>query len=72
MALTVLLIRESFLGVRPMCLSKVRLRGKQLVYFSGGREVPIHRLYIRVFFDELLQIIPPFTLFGALRRGVGA
>lgn len=26
----------------------------------------------RGFFDELLQIIPPFTLIGAVRRGVGA
>lgn len=46
---------HSFLGVRPMCLSKVRLRGRQLVYFSGGREVPIHRIYNRVIFDELLR-----------------
>ena len=46
---------HSFLGVRPMCLSKVRLRGKQLVYFSGGREVPIHRIFNRVIFDELLR-----------------
>ncbi|MBA3850439.1 MAG: hypothetical protein C0502_10675, partial [Opitutus sp.] len=46
---------HSFLGVRPMCLSKIRLRGRQLVYFSGGREVPIHRIYNRVIFDELLR-----------------
>lgn len=46
---------HAFLGVRPMCLSKVRLRGRQLVYFSGGREVPIHRIYNRVIFDELLR-----------------
>ncbi|MBA4136200.1 MAG: hypothetical protein C0518_02650 [Opitutus sp.] len=46
---------HSFLSVRPMCLSKVRLRGRQLVYFSGGREVPIHRIFNRVIFDELLR-----------------
>lgn len=46
---------HSFLNVRPMCLSKVRQRGRQLVYFSGGREVPIHRIYNRVIFDELLR-----------------
>ena len=46
---------HSLLGVRPMCLSKVRRRGRQLVYFSGGREVPIHRIYNRVIFDELLR-----------------
>jgi len=46
---------HSFLNVRPMCLSKVRQRGRQLVYFSGGREVPIQRIYNRVIFDELLR-----------------
>ncbi len=46
---------HSFLNVRPMCLSKFRQRGRQLVYFSGGREVPIHRIYNRVIFDELLR-----------------
>lgn len=46
---------HSFLNVRPMCLSKVRQRGNQLVYFSGGREVPIRRIYNRVIFDELLR-----------------
>lgn len=46
---------HSFLNVRPMCLSKVRQRGRQLVYFSDGREVPIHRIYNRVIFDELLR-----------------
>ncbi|MBI2511792.1 MAG: hypothetical protein HYV96_07435 [Opitutae bacterium] len=46
---------HSLLNVRPMCLSKIRQRGRQLVYFSGGREVPIHRLYNRVIFDELLR-----------------
>jgi hypothetical protein len=46
---------HSFLNVRPMCLSKVRQRGNKLVYFSGGREVPIERIYNRVIFDELLR-----------------
>jgi hypothetical protein len=46
---------HSLLGVRPMCLSKVHLRGRQLVYFSGGREVPIHRIFNRVIFDELVR-----------------
>lgn len=46
---------HSLLGVRPMCLSKVRQRGDRLVYFSGGREVPIERIFNRVIFDELLR-----------------
>lgn len=46
---------HSFLNVRPLCLSKVRQRGDRLFYFSGGREVPIHRIFNRVIFDELLR-----------------
>jgi len=49
---------HAFLGVRPMCVTKVVKRGKQLFYFSGGREVPIHRIFNRVIFDELLRKQP--------------
>lgn len=46
---------HSLLNLRPMCLSKVHQRGDQLYYFSGGREVPIRRIFNRVIFDELLR-----------------
>ena len=44
---------HAYLGVRPMCLSKVKKRGRGLFYFSGGREVRIERIFNRVIFDEL-------------------
>lgn len=44
---------HAYLGVRPMCLSKVKKRGRELFYFSGGREVRIERIFNRVIFDEL-------------------
>jgi hypothetical protein len=50
---------HALLGVRPMCVTKVVKRGRQLFYFSGGREVPIHRIFNRVIFDELLRQNPP-------------
>jgi hypothetical protein len=50
---------HAFLGVRPMCVTKVMKRGRRLFYFSGGREVPIHRIFNRVIFDELLRKNPP-------------
>jgi hypothetical protein len=50
---------HAYLGVRPMCVTKVGRRGRSLFYYSGGREVPIHRLYNRVIFDELLRKQPP-------------
>ena len=34
-----------------------------------GLPTPAHPAPFRGFFDELVQIIPPFTLIGALRRG---
>jgi hypothetical protein len=49
---------HAFLGVRPMCVTKVVKRGRQLFYFSGGREVPIHRIFNRVILDELLRKKP--------------
>jgi hypothetical protein len=49
---------HAFLGVRPMCVTKVIKHGKNLFYHSGGREVPIHRIFNRVIFDELLRKKP--------------
>jgi len=50
---------HSFLNVRPMCVTKVIKRGRQLFYPSGGREVRIERIFNRVIFDELLRKKPP-------------
>lgn len=50
---------HAFLGVKPMCVTKVVKRGKKLFYPSGGREVPIERIFNRVIFDELLRKNPP-------------
>ena len=46
---------ETLLGVRPVCLTKVMKRGRQLFYLRAGREVRIERIYNRVIFDELLR-----------------
>lgn len=46
---------HAYLGVRPRCLSQVHRRGRELFYYSGGREVRIERLYNRVIFDELVR-----------------
>ena len=46
---------ETLLGVRPVCLTKVKQRGRQLFYERDGREVRIERIYNRVIFDELLR-----------------
>jgi hypothetical protein len=54
---------ETLLGVRPVCLTKIRKRGPQLFYDRDGREVRIERIYNRVIFDELIRrpdLNPPF------------
>src|SRR5438552_13299551 len=46
---------ESLLGVRPVCLTNVKKRGRRLFYERDGREALIGRIYNRVIFDELMR-----------------
>src|SRR5947207_3725627 len=46
---------ETFLGIRPVCVTRIKKRGQQLFYDRDGREVRIERIYNRVIFDELSQ-----------------
>jgi hypothetical protein len=54
---------ETLLGVRPVCLTRIRKHGSRLFYERDGREVRIERIYNRVIFDELIRrpdLNPPF------------
>ena len=59
---------HAFLGIKPLCVTKVIKRGRELFYFSGGREVRIERILNRVIFDELLRKNPSmkFSFFDDL------
>jgi hypothetical protein len=46
---------ETFLGVRPVCVTEIKKRDRRLFYDRDGREVRIERIYNRVIFDELSQ-----------------
>ena len=46
---------ETLLGVRSVCLTKIKKRGRQLFHERNGREVRIDRIYNRVIFDELIR-----------------
>jgi len=46
---------ETLLGICPVCVTKIKKRGRQLFYDRDGREVRIERIYNRVIFDELAQ-----------------
>jgi hypothetical protein len=45
---------EHHLGIKTLCLSKVKKEGRDLYYFDEqGRRVGIERIYNRIIFDEL-------------------
>lgn len=46
---------ESMLGIRSVCLTKIKKRGRQLFYDRDGSDVRIERIYNRVIFDELIR-----------------
>jgi hypothetical protein len=45
----------TLLGIRPVCLTALRKRGRDLFYDRDGREERIERIYNRVIFDELIR-----------------
>ncbi|HEV2965501.1 MAG TPA: hypothetical protein VGW97_01215 [Chthoniobacterales bacterium] len=46
---------ESMLGIRSVCVTRVKKRGRELFYDRDGTETRIDRIYNRVIFDELLR-----------------
>jgi len=48
-------VTEDRFGVRPVCIARVRQRGKKLFYDRDGIEVPIHRIYNRAITDEQVR-----------------
>lgn len=47
-------VTEKLLGIPTVCaVHGVRERGGKLYYSRNGREIPIHRIYNRVIFDEI-------------------
>jgi hypothetical protein len=47
---------EHYLGIKILCISKMKKRDHDLYYLDeDGKEVPIHKIYNRVIFDELVQ-----------------
>lgn len=46
-------LTEQFWGVKAICLTAIRKRGRELFYEREGREIKIKRIYNRIIFDEL-------------------
>jgi len=46
-------ITQNLLGIKPICISDVISKGKELFYLEDGSEIKIKKIYNRVIFDEL-------------------
>lgn len=49
-------LTEKITGIKTVCLSEVKKKGRQLFYEHDGRLIQIKRIYNRVIFDELDHI----------------
>lgn len=49
-------LTEQYLGIKTVCLTKIKKEGKKLFYENNENLVPINRIYNRVIFDELDKI----------------
>ena len=49
-------LTEKYLGIKTVCLTKIKKEGKKLFYENDGKSVQINRIYNRVIFDELDKI----------------
>lgn len=49
-------LTEQLLGIKTICLTKVKKQGRKLFYENDGQLVEIQRIYNRVIFDELDRI----------------
>jgi hypothetical protein len=47
---------EAFLGIKVLCISDLKKRGKELYYLDkDGKEIRVLKIYNRIIFDELYQ-----------------
>lgn len=49
------LVTKKHLGIEPVHLGDLIIRGKKLYYINKGKEIQVKRIYNRVIFDELLS-----------------
>ncbi len=50
------ILTEKLLGIKTVCLTKIKKEGKKLFYENNGKLTEIKRIYNRIIFDELDRI----------------
>lgn len=48
-------LTEKYLGIKTVCITKIKKQGNKLFYENNGKLIEIKRIYNRVIFDELEQ-----------------
>ena len=46
---------KHMIGIETVCVSKLKVKGKDVFYEKDGRLVQVHRIFNRVIFDELIK-----------------
>ncbi len=46
---------EKFTGVKAVCITSLKKRGRKLYYRKDGKEIPVQRIYNRVIVDEFVK-----------------
>jgi glutathionylspermidine synthase len=46
-------LTKQYIGVEPVCLTKIKKEGRALFYDKDGRQIRIKRIYNRLIFDDL-------------------
>lgn len=46
---------QKHLGVEPVCLTKIKIKEGHLFYEKDGRDIPIHRIYNRLIWDDVAR-----------------
>jgi hypothetical protein len=49
---------QDYLGIQPVCLTKLIKEGRKLFYLNNGVKTEIKRIYNRVIFDDLMHQTP--------------
>jgi hypothetical protein len=49
---------QDYIGIKPVCITSLIKRGRNLYYLKDGTETEIKRIYNRVIFDDLRQQTP--------------
>jgi hypothetical protein len=45
------------LGIESLCVTDLKVEGKDVYYYKGGRKIKVERIFNRVIFDELIKRI---------------